>query len=141
MGKKLKTVIRGNVVYEIDKFSKKPKHITHDVDGFFKVRNTERKEEEGEDSDKEIPEREEPKQISPHERFKSIKNLAIGNSGKPIIIKKADGLDRDISIDDTEHESRPEKYAYTKYDTKYRKSKKLSKIKRKKTVKKCRCKK
>ena len=135
MGKKLRTVIRGNTVYEIDKFSKKPKHITHDVDGFFKVRNTER--DDDEDSDRETPEREEPRQISPHERFKNIKNLAIGNSGKSVIIKEADGLNKDISIDETEHELKPIKYM--KYDIKYRKSKKAPKIKRK--IKKCRCKK
>jgi hypothetical protein len=141
MGKKLKTVIRGNTVYEIDKFSKKPKHIMHDVDTYFKLRKTDNEEE---NEEREIPEREEPKQISSHSRFKSIQNLAIGNSKKSTIIKEADGLNKDIIIDETEHEPNPEKYAYIKYDTKYRKSKKVIKPKRKivkKTVKKCRCKK
>jgi hypothetical protein len=136
MGKKVKTVIRGNTVYEIDKFSKKPKHIMHDVDTYFKLRNTD----ENDNEEERIPEREEPKQISSHTRFKNIQNLAIGNSKKTTIIKEADGLDKDIIIDETEHKANPEKYAYTKYDTKYRKSKKGKPSKRK-PVKKCRCKK
>ena len=149
MGKKLKTVIRGNTVYEIDKFSKKPKHIMHDVDTYFKLRHTDNDENEEEDSNREIPEKE-PKSISPHDRFKSIKKLAIGNSGKPAIIKQeADGLDKDIIIDETERDTKPDKHIrteakYISYDSKYRKSKKSKKVlklKRKKIVKKCRCKK
>jgi hypothetical protein len=143
MGKKVRTVIRGNTVYEIDKFSKKPKHIMHNVDAYFKLRNTD--DDEDDDSEREIPI--EPKSISSHDRFKNIKKLAIGNSGKlPIIKNEADGLDKEIIIDETEHDTKPNKNIrtdakYIGYDSKYRKSKKSSKLKRKKIVKKCRCKK
>ena len=118
-------VIRGNTVYEIDKFSKKPKHIIHGVDEYFKMRH-------GEEELNETPDISEP--ILPDIRRKQLLKLA-GNKRK--LVSKADGLDKEISIDETEHESKPDKYI--KYDPKYRKNKKLSKPKRK--IKKCRCKK
>lgn len=132
MDKKLRTVVSGNTVYEIDRRTKKPKHIMHDVDTYFKLHPSNKNE-----NLEERIEEQEIRPISQHERFKKIHDLA-GNKGKFIIKKEADGLNKEIIIDETEHESKPDKYS--KYDTKYRKSKKSSKSKRK-IIKKCRCKK
>jgi hypothetical protein len=130
---KIRKIISGNTVYEIDKHTKKPKHIMHDVDSYFKLHPSgkERNSEEDEEEIKSV------KPISSREKFKKIHDL-MGNKGKLVIKTEADGLDREIEIDDTDHEATPEKY--TKYDTKYRKSKKGKPSKRK-PVKKCRCKK
>jgi len=123
--KKTRAVIRGNTVYEIDRYTKQPKHIIHGTDRYFKMQR-------GEDEDEFEEEFEEEPIRSPSKKRMDILKL-MGNKKK--LVSKADGLAKEIAIDDTEHEA-PEK---REHYNKYRKTKKSAKPKRK--VKKCRCKK
>lgn len=90
---KTRTVVRGDVVYEIDRRTKKPKHIYHGVEKYFKARH------EGEDIDEyDEDEYYEPEPVrSPRQKHKDLLKL-MGNTKK--LVTKADGLDKEISIDD-----------------------------------------
>jgi hypothetical protein len=122
--KKTKTVIRGNTVYEIDKYTKQPKHIIHGKDRYFQMRHGEY------EPDEEYEVEEEPTR-SPAKKHMDLLKL-MGNKKK--LVSKADGLAKEIAIVDIE----PEEEKKEHYN-RYRKTKKSAKPKRK--VKKCRCKK
>lgn len=122
--KKTRAIIRGNTVYEIDRYTKQPKHIIHGTDRYFKMRNGEDEEEYEEYDDDPVP--------SPAKKRMNILKL-MGNKKK--LVSKADGLAKEIAIVDIEPEEEEKKEHYNKY----RKLKKSSKPKRK--IKKCRCKK
>lgn len=121
--KKTRTKVIGNTVYEIDRYTKQPKHIIHGADRYFKMRR-------GEDEDEEFEEEFEEEPIrSPSKKRMDILKL-MGNKRK--LVSKADGLAKEIAIVDTEPEEHEKKEHYNKY----RKKKKSAKPKRK-----CRCKK
>lgn len=129
--KKIRVVIKGDTVYELNKFTGKPIRIVRGVKKYFERRNEERGETEEEEEVEFVPEPE--RHLSPGERRKQIFALA-GNKKK--LVSKADGLDKEIPIDETEHEPEPKTDRFTKY-----RKKKLVKSKKRKPVKKCKCKK
>lgn len=119
--KKTKTVIRGNTVYEIDRYTKQPKHIIHGKDRYFQMHG---------EYDPEAEDYEDDPVPSPSKKRMNILKL-MGNKKK--LVSKADGLEKEIAIVDEE----PEEIKRENYN-KYRKTKKSSKPKPKR---KCRCKK
>jgi hypothetical protein len=127
--KKIRVVIKGDTVYELNKFTGKPIRIVRGVKKYFERRNEERG--ESDDEIEFIPEPE--RRPSPGERRKQLLALA-GNKKK--LVSKADGLNREIPVDETEHEPEPEKERFTKY-----RKKRVKKSKLRKPTKKCKCKK
>jgi hypothetical protein len=100
--KKTRIIIQGDTVYEIDVRSKKPKHIIHGVDKYFKMRHDEHESEnKGEDetgysNEYEEEEEEEDKPIrSPNRKREDILKL-MGNKKK--LVTKADGLSKEIPV-------------------------------------------
>jgi hypothetical protein len=156
MAKKLinpRIVVKGDTVYELSRNSNTPRRVFHGKEDYFRMREKERisrlpeeeqellyhEELEGEvDSDIITP------QLSPHDKMNKIRALAkgvLGNQRKLAIIEKADGLNKDIAIDETPHDQEKKK----QINDRYRKKKIIkTKSKRKivkKVIKKCRCKK
>jgi hypothetical protein len=90
--RKNKIVIRNNTVYEMGK-SGKPKHIIHGVSNYFKMRNGEEPYDEyienNDDDDH-------PHGITNIRRMEILK--VMGNKKK--LVSKADGLDREIPVDE-----------------------------------------
>lgn len=137
---KIRPVRSGNTIYEIDRYTHKPKHIIHGVDKYFKMRAEEEAKRKSEDEQEleyyeEIYDDEPESFISPSERRKQLLAL-VGNKKKRVITNKADGLSKEIAIDETEYE--PSK----KKDVLYRKKKAVKTKPKRKIIKKkgCRCK-
>jgi hypothetical protein len=147
-----RVVVKGDTVYELSRNSNTPRRVFHGKEDYFRMREKERisrlpeeeqellyhEELEGEvDSDIITP------PISQHEKMNKIRALAkgvLGNQRKLAIVEKADGLNKDIAIDETPHNQEKKK----QINDRYRKKKTTkTKPKRKivKKVKKCRCKK
>jgi hypothetical protein len=141
MSKKTKPIIKGKTVYEINKFTGQPTRIVYGVGKYFRTR--------GEEEDKQNKLSEEEQELnyrerlensddwksptSAHERHEQIASL-MGNKKKRV--SKADGLDKEIAIDETEHEPVKKKDLYNRY-----RKQKSPKTKSKRKVTKCRCKK
>ena len=135
MVKKIKAVVRGNTVYEISRG--KPRKIIHGVSNYFKMRQDEKESNmsqdeldflaEMEEAEREEEEERKTRSLSPSERRKQILKTVMGN--KKRLVSKADGLNKEIAIDDTEFEPE-EKIHYNKYRKNKIRSK--SKSKRKK---------
>jgi hypothetical protein len=125
--------IIGNTVYEINRRTKKIEGVFHGADKYFASHRNEDAEEEFEEEFEE-----EESQIPAHIKRKRLQALAqgmIGNKRKLAITTKADGLDREIAIDDTEREPEEAKKKL------FRKKKSIKSKSKRKPVKKCRCKK
>jgi hypothetical protein len=130
-------VIKGDTVYEMNVFSGRPRRIVHGVSNYFKriIEEGESEEEQefnyhnrlNSEDDDEISM---THYTSPNERRKQLLKL-IGNKKK--LVEKADGLDKEIAIDETEHEIIKKKAI----NDRYRKKKSSKKPKRKV----CKCKK
>lgn len=127
--KKTRITIRGDTVYEMDPFSKKPRHIIHGVEKYFKGKRDDG--EEGEDEE-EFYEEEEEERTSPSTRRMQLLKLA-GNKKK--LVSKSDGLKKDIGID----ESNGNREVLDRYKGIIDRKKKSKKSKAKRKV--CRCKK
>lgn len=127
--KKIRIITKGDTVYEIDRVTKKPKRIIHGKSEYFTklYRDTYEADQdyinEKDDYDEDIEE-ETPVKISSTRRKDILKNV-MGNKKK--IVTKADGLNKEIAIDDEEHE---QKYINPRYDLKYRKKKSKKSTKR-----------
>lgn len=138
MAVKTRAIIKGNTVYEVNIATGRPRRIIHGVDRYYKMlADAESKRRPDEEQELEYYEalNEEPEEerISPGERRKQLLKL-MGNKKK--LVQKADGLDREIPVEETEHEIIERKRPI---NTRYRKKKISKKPKRK--VTKCRCKK
>jgi hypothetical protein len=134
---KTRPIIKGNTVYEINIATGRPRRIIHGIDKYFRMvaeEESKRKPYEEQELEyyEEINEEPEEERISPSERRKQLLKL-VGNKKK--LVQKADGLDREIPIEETEHEIIIKKKPI---NSRYRKKKVSKKPKRK--VKKCRCK-
>lgn len=135
---KTRAIIKGNTVYEVNIATGRPRRIIHGVDKYFKmVADEESKKKPYEEQEleyyEELNEEPEEPRMSPNERRKQLLKL-VGNKKK--LVQKADGLEREIPVDEEEHEIIIKKRPI---NTRYRKKKVSKKPKRK--VTKCRCKK
>jgi hypothetical protein len=141
---KTKPVVKGKTVYEINKFTGKPTRIVYGVDKYFRMRGGEEDERNHlseEEQELNYQERIENsannlRTTSAHERREEILSL-VGNKKKRVLTSKADGLDKEIAIDDTEHEPVKKRDPYNRY----RKKKSQKPKSKRKVTKKCRCKK
>ena len=140
---KTKPVVKGKTVYEINKFTGKPTRIVYGVDKYFRMRGGEEDERNHlseEEQELNYQERLENSDnwvntSSAHERREEILSL-IGNKKKRVLKSKADGLDKEIAIIETEPEPVKKKDIYNRY-----RKRKSPKTKSKRKVTKCRCKK
>jgi hypothetical protein len=127
MAKHVRITIKNDTVYEIDKRTGRMVRIVHGVSDYFKMRQHEG------DDEVEIEDDYEEYVPTEHEKHEKIHSL-LGNKKK--LVTKADGLKKEIPIDETEHEPIIKR--------KLHRNKKLVKIKSKrKSIKKtkgCRCK-
>jgi hypothetical protein len=125
----IKIIKRGNTIYEIDKYTNKPRHIIRGADKYFRKKHGDEEEHEEEYEEEEY---EEPERPSPNTRRMQLLNLA-GNKKK--LVTKSDGLKKDIGID----ESEKDKEVLERYKGIIDRKKKRSKAKPKRKI--CRCKK
>lgn len=133
---KLKPMIRGNTVYEVNPYSGKMRHITHGVDTYFRKKAAEENAEEAEElayHNDMFDEEEEEEQVPSNIRRMQLLKLA-GNKKK--LVAKADGLKKEIAFDESEHEPPKKRTMYNRF-----RKKKSTKSKSKRKVTKCRCKK
>lgn len=146
-------VIKGDTVYELSRNSNTPRRVFHGAEDYFRMREKERvarlPEEEQELLYHEELEGEEESeiitpQISQHEKMNKIRALAkgmLGNQRELVITKKADGLNKNIAIDETPHEHEKKKQINDRYRKKKNTKTKSKRKVVKKAIKKCRCKK
>jgi hypothetical protein len=122
--------VMGNTVYEINRRTGKIEGIFHGKERYFASHQDEA--EEFEDQFEEEPQR--PTESNKHKHIKAFAKGMIGSGRKLAIISEADGLDKEIAIVDVEEPKKTKERLFRKKKSAKPKSKR-------KTVKKCRCKK
>lgn len=129
---KPKVIIKGNTVYELNNVTHTPRRIIHGVDKYFKLQH-EREDDNAEDQEEfdyhnDLYEPDEP--VPADVRHKQIANL-IGNKKK--LVSKADGLNKEIPIDESGNDPLP--YKMKPINNRYRKKKPIKTKSKRKVVK------